>query len=287
MQSRLPRSAPPWQKRLTDWKGAWMQARARQAAAPAFALAMFMSAALIFALQPMFARLTTPLLGGSPAVWNTSMAFFQAALLVGYLYAHLLQRIPGLRLQAAIHTLVLIAAFAFLPVHVAFPLGEAPDTTRPILWLLGALTISIGAPFAAASATAPLLQAWYARTGVPDAHDPYYLYAASNAGSLLGLLLYPVLIEPLMGAHEQAVAWTYAYGAAALAIAACGLVAISANGATPAPVAAGHASWRERLYWFAAAAAPSSLLLGVTQLIVTDVASAPFLWVIPLALYLI
>jgi spermidine synthase len=266
-----------------------MQAQARWAAAPAFVLAMFMSAALIFALQPLFSRMTTPLLGGSPAVWNTSMVFFQAALLAGYLYAHFLQRVGDLRVQAAIHAAVLVAAFAFLPVHVAFPFGATPDTTRPIAWLFGALTISIGAPFAAASATAPLLQAWYARTGRADAHDPYYLYAASNLGSLLGLILYPVLVEPLMGARAQADAWTYGYGAAALAIVACGLVAIAAKGAPPAPAApaAGHASWRERLYWLAAAALPSSLLLGVTQHITTDVASAPFLWVVPLALYLV
>src|SRR5688572_31359000 len=174
-----------------------MQATARQAAAPVFAMTLFFSAALIFTLQPLFGRLATPLLGGSPAVWNTSMAFFQAALLVGYLYAHLLARLKDLRLQATIHIAVLIAAFFFLPVRVTDALGP-PNSEHPALWLVGVLALSVGAPFAAASATAPLLQSWYARTGREDASDPYYLYAASNLGSFVGLLAYPALIEPLL-----------------------------------------------------------------------------------------
>lgn len=270
-----------------------MQASARRAAPAAFAVAMFLSAALIFALQPMFSRMTTPLLGGSPSVWNTSMVFFQSALLVGYLYAHLLQRVRDLRIQAGVHALVLIAAFFVLPIHVTNLFG-APDTTRPIFWLLGVLTISIGAPFAAASATSPLLQAWYARTGRADAHDPYYLYAASNLGSLLGLLLYPIIVEPLIGTQEQSTAWTNGYLVAIAVIIICGVIAVAARGGDE-PAAAqretsatdGRAIWRQRLYWLAAAALPSALLLGVTQHISTDVASAPFLWVIPLALYLV
>ncbi len=268
-----------------------MEATARRAAPAAFALAMFLSAALIFALQPMFSRLTTPLLGGSPAVWNTSMVFFQAALLAGYVYAHVLQRVRDLRVQAGVHALVLIAAFLVLPVQVSQAFG-APDTTRPIFWLLGTLTVSIGAPFAAASATAPLLQAWYARTGRADAHDPYYLYAASNLGSLLGLLLYPVLIEPNLGTHAQSIAWTNLYAVAAGLIIVSAGVAVAAKGPGEPPASAyaapdARAISRERLYWLGAAALPSTLLLGVTQHISTDVASAPFLWVIPLSFYLI
>ncbi|MGE0044329.1 MAG: hypothetical protein AB7T08_01080, partial [Hyphomonadaceae bacterium] len=265
---------------------------------------MFLSAALIFALQPMFSRMTTPLLGGSPSVWNTSMVFFQAALLAGYLYAHLLQRVHDIRIQAGVHAAVLIAAFFVLPVQVSTLLG-APDPERPIWWLLGTLTVSIGAPFAAASATSPLLQAWYARTGRADAHDPYYLYAASNLGSLLGLLLYPVLVEPLLGTHDQSVAWTNSYLVAIGVIILCGIVAVIANGGAEADAAPAHATqsagphaeegwffglhgvWRERIYWLFAAALPSAALLGVTQHISTDVASAPFLWVVPLALYLV
>lgn len=265
-----------------------MEAVARRIAAPVFILALFSSAALIFVLQPLFARMVTPLLGGSPQVWNTSMAFFQAALLIGYLYAHLLARVKDLRIQAAVHGLVLLAAWFVLPVHVTAALGE-PSSEYPVWWLIGVLALSVGAPFAAASATAPLLQAWYARTGRADASDPYYLYAASNLGSFAGLLAYPALIEPLLGAHAQGAAWSLGYVAVGALIALAAAMAITAHGDTPKPLEhTGPApSWRERGYWVAAAAVPSALSLGVTLHISTDVASAPMLWVIPLALYLL
>lgn len=265
-----------------------MQALARWAAAPIFALTLFSSAGLIFVLQPLFARMVTPLLGGSPAVWNASMAFFQAALLLGYLYAHLLARVKDLRIQAAVHVGVLALAWLVLPVRVTEALG-APSSDYPAIWLLGVLALSVGAPFAAASATAPLLQAWFARTGRADARDPYYLYAASNLGSFAGLLAYPALIEPLLGAHAQSAAWSAGYiFVVALIICAAG-AALAANGQAPIRTAdvAPPPSARTRLYWLAAAAVPSALVVGVTQHISTDVASAPMLWVIPLALYLV
>lgn len=267
-----------------------MQAFARRAAAPVFVLALFSSAALIFVLQPLFGRMVTPLLGGSPSVWNTSMAFFQAALLAGYLYAHVLARLPDLRIQAGVHVLVLLAAWLALPIHVSGALG-APNSNHPALWLVGVLTLSVGAPFAAASATAPLLQAWYARTGRADAHDPYYLYAASNLGSFIGLLGYPAVVEPLFGARAQSIGWSAGYALVAALIALSAAAAIGARAETAAPAAHRFLSrdidWRRRLYWVAAAAIPSSLILGVTLHISTDVASAPLLWVVPLALYLV
>jgi hypothetical protein len=265
-----------------------MQAIARRVAAPVFVLALFSSAALIFVLQPLFARMVTPLLGGSPQVWNTSMAFFQAALLVGYLYAHLLARVRDLRIQAAVHAAMLFAAWFVLPVHVTTALG-GPSSEQPVWWLIGVLALSVGAPFAVASATAPLLQAWYARTGRSDASDPYYLYAASNLGSFGGLLAYPALIEPLLGAQAQSGAWSIGYVIVGALIALAAAAAITSHGDTPKPLEhTGPApSWRERGYWIAAAAVPSALSLGVTLHISTDVASAPMLWVIPLALYLL
>ena len=265
-----------------------MQALARRAAAPVFTLALFSSAALIFVLQPLFARMVTPLLGGSPMVWNASMAFFQAALLAGYLYAHVLQRVKDLRVQALVHGVVLLGAWFVLPVQVSGLFGP-PNPEMPALWLVGVLTVSVGAPFAAASATAPLLQAWYARTGRADAHDPYYLYAASNLGSFIGLLAYPALIEPLLGAQAQSMAWSAGYVAVAALIVAAGALAVNANGEAPKPLEHKTAapSWRERGYWMAAAAVPSAMSLGATLHISTDVASAPMLWVIPLALYLL
>ena len=268
-------------------QGQGLETRARQAAGPVFIAAMFSSAALIFALQPLFGRLVTPLLGGSPAVWNTSMAFFQGALLIGYLYAHLLQRVHDVKLQALVHLALLIAAALVLPIHVSTALG-APDSNHPALWLLGVLTLSVGAPFAIASATAPLLQAWYARSGRADAHDPYHLYAASNLGSFAGLLAYPILIEPLLDINIQGQAWAAFYAVVAAMIALAGAAIIAVHGqAAPAPLEnSERPDWRTRAYWIAAAAIPTALSLGVTLHISTDVASAPMLWVVPLALYL-
>lgn len=268
---------------------------ARRAAGPVFAGVMFASAALIFLLQPMFSRMVTPLLGGSPAVWNTSMVFFQGALLIGYVYAHRLARLKSLQTQLYIHAGVIAVACVTLfivggglKIVVSDALG-APDTRTPILWLLGVLTLSVGLPYAAISATAPLLQSWYARTGRSDAHDPYHLYAASNLGSLLGLAAYPILVEPLLGISAQSMSWATGFLLVGVAILGAGYLALRSGGALSAHVdeAAPTSTWGDRLFWMAAAAAPSSLMLGVTSHISTDVASAPFLWVIPLALYLL
>ena len=258
-----------------------------------FAGAVFASAALVFLVEPMIAKLVLPTLGGSPAVWNTSLAFFQAALLVGYAYAHLLQRIASLRRQALIHGAVLLVAAAVLPPRVSHALGE-PGALPPAVWLVGVLTLSVGAPFAALSATAPLVQAWYARvrSGEPDAANPYVLYAASNLGSLLALLAYPVIVEPVLRLGTQTLTWSLGYGAFILLMAVVARIAWTAREPSLAPLdisqtSAARTSWLERLIWIALAAAPSSLMLGVTSHISTDIASAPFLWVAPLALYLL
>ncbi len=257
-----------------------------------FALAIFLSAALVFAVQPMITKLVLPTLGGSPQVWNTAMVFFQAALLVGYLYAHLLQRIRSLKLQVAIHLTLLLVAAVVLPVSIHGALGQ-PDPARPILWLLGTLALSIGPPFAVLSATAPLLQAWFARVraGHQDGQNPYVLYAASNLGSFLALLAYPILIEPLMTLSGQRLGWSGGYGAFVLLIAALAFAVWRrrAEGLGEAAVLprTGSIPWLEKGLWVLLAAAPSSLMLGVTAHLSTDVASAPFLWVAPLALYLL
>ncbi|HEX4180827.1 MAG TPA: fused MFS/spermidine synthase [Caulobacteraceae bacterium] len=257
-----------------------------------FAGVVFSGAGLVFLVEPMIAKLVLPLLGGSPAVWNTSLAFFQAALLAGYAYAHLLQRAGSVRRQALIHLAMLIAAGAILPLRVSHALGD-PRSLPPALWLTGVLALSVGAPFAALSATAPLLQAWYARlrAGEPDAENPYVLYVASNLGSLLALLAYPVLAEPLLRLRTQTLAWSLGYGAFVLMMALVARAAWAARDEA-APARAGTSAdpappWSERLIWVGLAAAPSSLMLGVTSHITTDIASAPFLWVAPLALYLL
>ncbi|HEX5776818.1 MAG TPA: spermidine synthase, partial [Caulobacteraceae bacterium] len=262
---------------------------ARAATPMLFVLAAFCGAALIFFVQPMVAKLVLPLLGGSPAVWNASMAFFQAALLVGYGYAHLLQRLPTVRAQALTHIGVLVVAGLILPLRITTLLGD-PSLTTPALWLVGVLVISIGAPFAALSATAPLVQAWHARVFRGERGEPYALYAASNLGSLIALLAYPIVVEPTVTLAGQRWGWSGAYVVFVLILASLALSA--ARNASPAAEhkaarAVGGVSWRQRLTWIALAAIPSSLMLGVTAHLATDVASAPFLWVVPLSLYLL
>jgi spermidine synthase len=270
--------------------GGGVQIEVRTAAPPwLYAVGVFASAGLVFLVEPMIARMVLPRLGGSSAVWNTSLAFFQAALLAGYAYAHALQRLSSLKAQMSLHLVVLVLAALALPLHISDALG-APSLDQPALWLIGVLAVSVGAPFAALSATAPLLQAWYARLSPVEAggSDPYRLYAASNLGSLLALISYPVLVEPLMRLNVQAWAWSGGYGLFALIVLA--LASVARRGRAhdlPPPAVAPPVRWSQRLVWIGLSAATSSLLLGVTAHITQDVASAPFLWVIPLALYLL
>ena len=264
-------------------------AEARPASAWLYTVAVFASAGLVFLVEPMVARMVLPRLGGSSAVWNTSLAFFQAALLAGYGYAHLLQRLRSLKAQMAVHIAVLALAALTLPLRISEVFGP-PSIDDPAFWLLGVLLVSVGPAFAALSATAPLLQAWYARLAPAAAGggDPYRLYAASNLGSLLALLAYPVLVEPLMRLKLQAAAWTAGYGAFVVVVLALAALSRRAKAQDSPPLAeAPPVAWRERLVWIGLSAATSSLLLGVTAHITQDVASAPFLWVIPLALYLL
>lgn len=257
-----------------------------------FALAIFTSASLVFVVQPMVTKLVLPMLGGSPSVWNTSMVFFQTALLAGYGYAHGLQRIGSIKLQVGIHLALLLLAGLFLPLHINEWLGD-PDPSAPIGWLLGTLALSVGAPFAVLSATAPLLQAWYARVraGYPDGKNPYVLYAASNLGSFLALLSYPIVIEPLTTLSGQRLGWTGGYVAFMLMVVLLAFVVWRRRldiSAEPAPLErSAPMTWMDKGILILLAAAPSSLMLGVTTHLSTDVASAPFLWVIPLALYLL
>ncbi len=266
----------------------------RDATPSLFAIAIFTSAALVFVVQPMVTKLVLPMLGGSPSVWNTSMVFFQTALLAGYTYAHALQRLKSIRAQVGVHLAMLALAALFLPLQISGILGD-PDPSSPAGWLLATLTLSVGAPFAVLSATAPLLQAWYARVraGKPDGQNPYVLYAASNLGSFLALLAYPLVIEPLASLTGQRLGWSGGYGAFVVMIVLLAFtvwkqrseakVVVETQPLPRTPAL----SWKERGILVLLAAAPSSLMLGVTAHLSTDVASAPFLWVVPLALYLL
>jgi hypothetical protein len=252
----------------------------------AYALAVFLSAALLFVVEPMVGKMVLPLLGGAPAVWTTCLLFFQAALLLGYLYAHLLPRRLGPR-HVWVHLALLALAAATLPLALPAGPGPAPEAS-PVRWLLPALVATVGAPFVLVAATGPLLQRWFSELDHPDAADPYFLYAASNLGSFAGLLAYPFLLEPLLSLSHQRTAWTGAYVALLAAIlVAAALLRRAAAGAASAPErpapADGAPAWR----WLLLAAVPSSLLLAVTTHVTTDIAPVPLLWVLPLALYLL
>ena len=261
-----------------------------------FAATLTVSALLLFCVQPLIAKMILPLLGGAPAVWNTCMVFFQAALLGGYLYAHLLTTRLAPRAQVAVHVGLLLTALLALPLVVVDAAGAprlplAPDA-EPVLWLLQLLALTVGLPFFVVAASAPLLQKWFAGTSDPAAGDPYFLYIASNIGSMVALLGYPLLIEPLLGLPAQSGSWLAGYLLLIALTAACGVLALRGARATPTagdalPEVVETLSWQRRLHWLALAFVPSALMLAVTSYITTDVASMPLLWVVPLALYLL
>ena len=262
-----------------------------------YAAAMLLSAALLFMVQPMVARMILPFLGGSPAVWNTCLLFFQSLLLLGYLYAHFAGKWLGIKRHMLVHVALLAAALYFLPVTIPAGLLERFDL-NPVHQVLWVLLLSVGFPFLVLSANAPLLQKWFSSTDHRAARDPYFLYAASNAGSLLGLLAYPFWLEPRLSLGEQAWFWLCVYLGFLVVAILCGL---SLHGSTTTHVdspaelgsAGGDApsstriSLLRRLRWIVLSFVPSSLLLGVTTYITTDLASVPLLWVLPLSLYLI
>src|SRR5215510_6323370 len=255
-----------------------------------FTAAIFLSAALLFAVQPMFTKMVLPQLGGSPSVFSVSLKNYQAALLLGYAYAHLLTRYAPARLAPLIHVAVMIAAALTLPLAIAASWGR-PPTQGVAFCLLGLFTVSIGLPFFALSANAPLLQAWFARSDHPRAKDPYFLYAASNIGSILALLSYPFVIEPFTRLGQQSNGWSTGFLGLIFLIGACGALSWRSGGATrDAAVteeAGARPTWRDAATWMGLAAVPSGLLIAVTAHLSTDIAPSPFLWVIPLALYLL
>jgi len=252
-----------------------------------FVSAIFLSAALLFAVQPMFTKMVLPQLGGSPSVWSVAIVFFQAALLAGYAYAHALTRYVPRRAAVVIHVAMMITATLALPLAIAAG-WQRPATDDEAVWLIGLFAVSIGLPFFALSANAPLLQAWFSRSDHPRAKDPYFLYAASNAGSILALLSYPFVIEPTTRLGLQTRAWSIGfYGLIAL-IGACGVLSWrGGNAATATAMTGERPRWRDAATWTFLAAVPAALLVAVTAHLSTDVAPSPFLWVIPLTLYLL
>ncbi len=337
-------------------------------ALPLFAVTLFVSAFLLFLVQPMIGKMILPKLGGTPQVWNTCMLFFQTALLAGYAYTHNLSTRLPTRRQLIIHAILL-----FVPLVILLPNGPYnvrewyPDPTGiPVLQALAELALVVGVPFFVVSTSAPLLQRWFVVTGHPAARDPYFLYGASNFGSLLSLLLYPVLFEPIFLLQTQAWIWLVGYIGLMALVAACVVMvwqspqslqpldaaAPEAEGLpempVPPPEAATHqplpqtstatrsgpppggarmsagitrkkglkgpgrpmpaglaaeapperarvisrpsdapVTWFRRTRWILLAAVPSSLMLGVTSYISTDLSPFPLIWIVPLALYLL
>jgi hypothetical protein len=259
---------------------------ARRFAAVLFAAVLFVSALLLFAVQPMFTKMVLPKFGGSPSVWSTAMVTFQALLFAGYLYAHLMVRTlpPG---RAAFVHLVLLAGVAMtLPLGIAAGFVQPPES-GVTLWLVGLFVCSIGLPFVALAATAPLLQNWFIATGHPQAKNPYVLYAASNLGSFAALLAYPFLIEPLFALRTQVTIWSCGFALLAAGICAAGLMVSGKAGATQLAATDAPPTLGRRLSWMALTAIPAGLCIAVTAFITTDLAAAPLLWVVPLALYLL
>jgi hypothetical protein len=298
-----------------------------------FAATLFVSAFLLFLVQPMIAQMILPLLGGTPAVWNTCMVFFQAALLAGYAYTHSATTYMPVKRQTLVQGLLLILPFALF--MLPFSIGEWTPTTEanPIWSVLYILLIVVGVPFFVVATSAPLLQRWFSSTGHPSSKDPYFLYGASNLGSMLALLCYPFVFQRTFELPEMARVWMIVYGLLILLVGACALVvwraplaaALPASLPTaeslpppkPLPVAQAQQSvtrrplrqrakapmvvtvppitkdqdseltWLRRLRWIGLAAAPSSLMLGVTTYMTTDIAAIPLLWIIPLTLYLL
>src|SRR2546421_3509981 len=270
-----------------------------------FAVTLFLSALLLFWVQPVAGKMFLPFWGGRPAVWNPCMLFFQGMLLAGYAYVLASTRWLSSRAQVVLHGALLVAAALSLPVAIGEATANFANAAgNPAAWLLKTLLLTTGPTFFVLSASAPLLQKWFSRTRSTAASDPYFLYAASNAGSLVALLAFPLLLEPSLTLGQQSRAWSLAYLALVALVLACAAVALrtrahardemthdDTQGATDrrttAEVSSGALSFRRRLRWALLAFVPSSLVLGVTTYITTDVVAVPLLWVVPLSLYLL
>jgi hypothetical protein len=245
---------------------------------------IFASAFLLFQVEPLIAKMILPWFGGAAAVWTVCLLFFQVALLLGYLYAHLLTHVLGPRAQGWVHMALLAASLLTLPIVLkeSSLLNSQPHPTLQILW---ALALTIGLPFFVLSTTSPLLQAWL--TNATKDGAVYRLYALSNAGSLAGLLSYPLLVEPYLPTFRQSSIWSVAYAIVAFG---AGAVALSQKDRARAVVrntAGSSPSWKTRALWVALSACSSALLLAVTSHISQDIAAVPFLWVLPLSLYML
>lgn len=241
---------------------------------------IFVSAFLLFLVQPMIARIALPRLGGAPSVWNSAMLVYQTLLLAGYAYAHAIGRLAPRR-QAMLHLGLLALAAISLPIGL-LP-WPPPADANAFLWVPWLFLLSIGPLFFVVSAHAPLLQRWYDLSGCGD---PYPLYAASNFGSFLGLVCYPILVEPAVGVEAQSLGWSWAYALLILLIAGCA-ARLPTGTARPSGERTAAPGWRRMAHWALLAAVPSGLIMSTTLHLTTDIVAMPLLWVLPLGLYLL
>ncbi|HTB20101.1 MAG TPA: hypothetical protein VK708_18390, partial [Bryobacteraceae bacterium] len=254
----------------------------------AYACTIFLSAFLLFAVQPMIGKIILPWFGGSAAVWSTCLLFFQAALLAGYFYADRSTRLLKPKRQATLHIALMAISLALLPI-LPSPSWKPSQAGDPSLRILLLLTATIGLPYLLLSTTSPLLQAWY--VAAKPGSVPYRLFALSNFGSLLALLSYPVFVEPTFTTPGQAYGWSGIY---VLFVLICAAVAWRTMRAAPQqPLTAADTSdvpppsWTIRIVWTALAACASTLLLAISNHLSSNVAPIPFLWVLPLGVYLL
>ena len=261
-----------------------------------FSVTLCISAGLLFWIQPLIAKTLLPLLGGAPAVWNTCLLFFQTMLLLGYVYAVASSRWLSLRSQAVVHlSLLLLIAIYLFRSAVHAPVITASQQETPTLWLLQNLLVSVGPAFFIISASNPLLQSWFSRLRHYLSVDPYFLFAASNAGSLIALLAFPLVLEPSLGLNQQLRLWRIGFTVlvALMLVIALAVKPLRADAlqAIELPGSAIESDQKltavRRLHWLALSFVPSSLMIGVTTYVTADVAAVPLLWVIPLALYLL
>lgn len=262
-----------------------------------FSTSLFLSAFLLFSVEPIVAKALLPTLGGAPMVWNTCVAFFQLVLLGGYMYAHGAAAWLGKRRHVAVYVVLLALPFTVLPFATRVTAAPPPGAS-PIGWLLLALVGLIGLPFFVLSTSAAVLQTWFSKTDDPTARDPYFLYAASNLGSLLALVSYPAFVEPMLRLQDQSRIWAVGYAVFVGVSYLCAIVVLRTGTWSrdqPAPAVRADAAvvpservslWR-RARWVALSFIPSSLMLAVTSYLSTDIAAVPLLWVVPLSLYLL
>ncbi|MCU0711897.1 MAG: fused MFS/spermidine synthase [Pirellula sp.] len=270
-----------------------------------YTFTIFLSAALMFMVQPMIGKMILPTLGGAPAVWNTCLVFFQALLLGGYLYAHFSIKWLGHRVQSIVHIGVLAATLCWLvwrwvqnagtPFSIPTDQRIFADTTQdPTMQLLVLLVTMIGLPFFVISTSAPLLQSWFSKTDHPNASNPFFLYAASNLGSMISLITYPFLINKYFSLTEQGQIWTQGFAGLVVGCILCAAILWNRSSSqvanlaeqTSAPKSQG-ASYSSVMIWIVLSFIPSSLLIGETTFLASEVLSHPLLWVMTLALYLL